>query len=92
MQIVGHFWMQIYSTDIQPLYNTAHKHSGLKFTTPEQRHTGEAAAILEHRQQVYRLARDRNPNRWSGEIRNWELPEKVWLNPEKEQSNLRQAA
>ena len=29
-----------------------HKHSGLKFTTPEQCHTGEATTILEHRQQV----------------------------------------
>jgi len=73
-------------------YNTEHKHSGLRFTTPVQRHTGEATAILEHRQQVYRLARARHPNRWSGEIRNWVLPEKVWLNPEKEQSDLSQAA
>ena len=73
-------------------YNTEHKHSGLKFTTPVQRHTGEATAILEHRQQVYREARARHPNRWSGEIRNWVLPEKVWLNPEKEQSELDQAA
>jgi len=73
-------------------YNTEHKHSGLKFTTPEQRHTGEATAILEHRQQVYREARARHPNRWSGDIRNWVLPEKVWLNPEKEQSELNQAA
>jgi len=73
-------------------YNTEHKHSGLKFTTPEQRHTGEATAILEHRQQVYREARARHPNRWSGEIRNWELPGQVWLNPEKEQSDLNQAA
>ena len=73
-------------------YNTEHKHSGLKFTTPQQRHTGQATAILEHRQQVYRLARERHPNRWNGEIRNWELPEKVWLNPEEEQSDLNQAA
>ena len=73
-------------------YNTEHKHSGLKFTTPEQRHTGKATAILEHRQQVYRKARARHPNRWSGEIRNWVLPEKVWLNPEKEPSELNQAA
>ena len=73
-------------------YNTEHKHSGLKFTTPEQRHTGEATVILEHRQQVYREAKARHPNRWSGEIRNWELPERVWLNPEKEQSDLNQAA
>lgn len=73
-------------------YNTEHKHSGLKFTTPEQRHRGDAIVILEHRQQVYRLARERHPNRWSGDIRNWKLPEKVWLNPEKEQSDLNQAA
>jgi len=73
-------------------YNTEHKHSGLKFTTPEQRHTGEATAILEHRQQVYRNARTRHPNCWSGEIRNWALPEQVWLNPEKERSELNQAA
>jgi len=73
-------------------YNTEHKHSGLKFTTPQQRHTGEATHILEYRKQVYRLARARHPNRWSGEIRNWELPETVWLNPEKQQSDLNQAA
>jgi len=72
--------------------NTEHKHNGLKFTTPEQRHTGEATVILEHRQQVYREARVRHPNRWSGDIRNWVLPEKVWLNPEKEPSDLNQAA
>jgi transposase InsO family protein len=73
-------------------YNTEHKHSSLKFTTPQQRHTGEATAILEHRKEIYREARDRHPNRWSGEIRNWELPDKVWLNPEKEQPELNQAA
>jgi len=73
-------------------YNTEHKHSGLKFTTPAQRHTGEAEVILEHRKQVYRAARARHPNRWSGDIRNWDLPEKVWLNPEKERSDLNKAA
>jgi len=73
-------------------YNTAHKHSGLKFTTPEKRHMGEATAILERRHQVSQVARERHPNRWSGEIRNWVLTEKVWLNPEKEQSDLKQSA
>jgi len=73
-------------------YNTEHKHSGLKFVTPEQRHTGEAADILEHRKVVYREARERHPNRWSGDTRNWELPETVWLNPEKEQPELNKAA
>ncbi len=73
-------------------YNTEHKHSGLKFTTPEQRHTGEATSILEQRKHLYTQARERHPNRWSGDIRNWELPEKVWLNPEKEQLDLSRAA
>jgi len=73
-------------------YNTEHKHSGLKFTTPEQRHSGKATKILEYRKQVYRLARERHPNRWSGEIRDWELSGNVWLNPEKEPSELKQAA
>jgi putative transposase len=73
-------------------YNTQHKHSGLKFTTPEQRHSGEATAILEHRQQVYQLAKQRHPDRWSGKIRNWALPQMVWLNPQKEQPDLNQVA
>jgi transposase InsO family protein len=73
-------------------YNTEHKHSGLKFTTPEQRHTGEASSILAHREKIYTQAKERHPNRWSGDIRNWTLPEVVWLNPEKEQSELNKAA
>ena len=73
-------------------YNTEHKHSGLKFTTPEQRHTGVATAILAHRKHIYREAREHHPNRWRGDIRNWALPEKVWLNPEKEQPELNKAA
>jgi len=73
-------------------YNTEHKHSGLKFITPVQRHTGEASAILAHRKQVYRDAQARHPNRWSGAIRNWDLPKKVWLNPEKERPDLDKAA
>ncbi|MFQ5744871.1 MAG: transposase [Acidobacteriota bacterium] len=73
-------------------YNTVHKHSGLKFTTPEQVHTGEATTLLAEREELYKQARERHPNRWSGDIRNWALPEKVWLNPEKEQPELTKAA
>ncbi len=25
----------------------------------------------------------RNPLRWSGEIRNWDNPKEIWLNPER---------
>ncbi|MFT6301905.1 MAG: putative transposase [Granulosicoccus sp.] len=65
-------------------YNTEHRHSAIKFVTPNQRHSGQDVEILENRKRVYAAAKERNPNRWSGETRNWERPEKVWLNPDKE--------
>lgn len=64
-------------------YNQDHKHSGLNFVTPDQRHDGQAAAILQHRKRVYNEARSRNPRRWSGNTRNWNLDDQVWLNPER---------
>ena len=62
-------------------YNTEHYHSGLKFITPVQRHVGHDEAIVAHRKQVYQQAKQQHPGRWSGEIRNWELPKHVILNP-----------
>lgn len=63
-------------------YNHEHRHSGLNYVTPEQRHRGDADALLEHRKAVYTAARRRHPERWSGDIRDWSLEEVVWLNPE----------
>jgi putative transposase len=63
-------------------YNGEHRHSAIKFVTPSQRHEGQDIDILEGRKRVYQQARDRCPTRWSAQIRNWERPEKVWLNPE----------
>jgi transposase InsO family protein len=40
-------------------YKHQHKHSGLKFVTPAQRHADHAQAILRHREQVYEAARQR---------------------------------
>lgn len=74
-------------------YNHEHKHSGLKFVTPAQRHDGRAAAILRHREQVYEAAKQRRPERWSGATRDWTLKDEVWLNPERNQpETLKQAA
>lgn len=74
-------------------YNHQHKHSGLKFVTPVQRHEGKADAILEHRESVYEAAKERHPERWSGNTRDWKLKDEVWLNPERAESEiLRQAA
>ncbi len=64
-------------------YNHEHKHSGLKFVTPAQRHSGVATAVLAQREVVYAQAKARNPKRWSGSTRNWELKDEVWLNPER---------
>jgi hypothetical protein len=74
-------------------YNQEHKHSGLKFVTPTQRHSGQAAVILANREQIYTAAKSSNPRRWSGQTRNWELRDEVWLNPERSHSQqLQQAA
>lgn len=62
-------------------YNEDHQHSGIRFVTPAQRHDGHDIAILENRKQVYGAARERNPARWTGDIRNWGRIEVVELNP-----------
>jgi putative transposase len=74
-------------------YNHEHKHSGLKFVTPAQRHDGLDAMILQNRKQVYEAAKERHPERWTGETRDWDLEDEVWLNPERSQpEELRNAA
>lgn len=67
-------------------YNHEHKHSSIKFVTPAQRHAGKDVTILEKRNQVYELARECNPNRWTGSTRNWEPVGAVALNPQREVS------
>lgn len=61
-------------------YNNIHLHSGIKFVTPASRHRGEDEAILEKRKQVYEEAKNKNPNRWARDIRNWDKVKKVFLN------------
>ena len=64
-------------------YNFEHRHSAIKFVTPAQRHEGADTALLENRVKVYEAARARNPERWSGQTRNWQPVLIVHLNPEK---------
>jgi transposase InsO family protein len=61
-------------------YNQLHRHSALRYVTPQQRHAGEDRAILEARSQLYRRARDQHPERWSGPIRDWSPIGPVTLN------------
>ncbi|AMP11969.1 integrase core domain protein [Collimonas arenae] len=84
---------QVWTQQFVRWYNQDHKHSGLKFVTPAQRHNGQAEAILKQREQVYREAKRRNPQRWAQHTRNWKLDDQVWLNPERIQPEaLKQAA
>lgn len=73
-------WMLIFVT----WYNTVHRHSGLNFVTPVERHTQQAETVMCKRIEVYEAARARHPRRWSRAIRDWSLPDSVWLNPIKE--------
>lgn len=67
-------------------YNHKHRHSALKFVTPAQRHSGEDIQILEKRKVVYQRAKEANPQRWSGDTRNWNREATVTLNPDKRES------
>lgn len=65
-------------------YNNEHLHSGIGFTTPAARHVGGDIEILANRKRVYSKARENNPGRWSGDIRNWQRIDRVQLNCLKE--------
>jgi len=64
-------------------YNYQHRHSGINFLTPHQRHSGQGEEVLAKRHQVYESAKAKHPERWSGKTRDWSIPAEVWLNPEK---------
>jgi len=68
-------------------YNHRHRHSGIKFVTPQQRHNGQAVEISRHRGVVYERARQLNPRRWSRSTRCWRQPEVVWINQPTDELN-----
>jgi putative transposase len=64
-------------------YNHDHRHSGIRYVSPAQRHTGEDQVILAARHALYLQARALKPARWSGKTRNWAPIGAVTLNPER---------
>ena len=70
-------------------YNQSHRHSGLKFVTPDQRHKGEDTTVLNQRNAVYEEAKACHPERWTGQTRNWKPIKEVWLNPQKSNSGTK---
>ncbi len=78
-------WVQQFTT----WYNTEHRHSGIKFVTPSQRHTGQDRTILAHRKVTYERAKQARPERWKGrQTRAWNHVSEVWLNPQKDERNV----
>jgi putative transposase len=69
-------------------YNTEHRHSAIRYVTPDQRHAGAEVAILARRRRLYERARRRTPMRWSRHIRNWAPIGAVVLNPEPMEEGL----
>jgi transposase InsO family protein len=63
-------------------YNEEHRHSAIQFT-PGQRHRGEDLLILKKRKELYEAAREKSPERWAKQCRNWNPTTTVTLNPKK---------
>lgn len=64
-------------------YNAEHRHSGIRFVTPDERHYGIEHDVLARRRELYARARQSNPERWTRSTRNWSPVGLVILNPER---------
>ena len=73
-------------------YNTEHRHSAIRYVTPDQRHYGQERMILEQRQRVYADAKARHPERWSRDTRDWTRVAEVRLNPGRQETKTKKAA
>ena len=60
-------------------YNYNHHHSGIKFLTPNQRHSGQGEEILSKRHQLYESAKAKHPERWARNTRDWSLANEEFI-------------
>ena len=72
-------------------YNGEHRHSAIRYVTPDERHFDRERELLAHRHAVYERAQRRTPERWSRSTRNWTPVGTVVLNPELTLATLRAA-
>jgi putative transposase len=63
-------------------YNSEHRHSAIRYVTPDERHSGREQDILARRHELYQRARILNPERWTRSTRNWTAMGAVILNPQ----------
>jgi putative transposase len=64
--------------------NFEHRHKGITYVTPAQRHASLDVEILNGRADVCEVARQENPNRWPKSLRELKLIKSVTLNGQKE--------
>lgn len=67
-------------------YNGEHRHSAIRYVTPDERHLGREHAVLAQRNELYKRARSANPERWTRCTRNWSPVGLVVLNPQPDQA------
>ena len=72
-------------------YNNEHRHSGINYVTPSERHAEKDKEILAKRKALYETCREKHPERWSGETRDWSCSELEWLNPMQETEKDKEA-
>lgn len=65
-------------------YNNEHRHSGINYVTPSQRHEGKDQEILAKRKELYEQAKKKHPERWTKETKDWAYQAEEWLNPRQE--------
>lgn len=82
---------KMWVSDFVKWYNTVHLHSKISFVTPESRHYGFDVDILAKRKVIYQNARNLHPERWTGNIRNWDKKGEVILNP-KEKKKIKKVS
>ena len=71
-------------------YNNQHLHSQIGFITPNQKHQGLDIELMKNRRQVYLAAKQKNPHGWSKDIRKWESTKEVYLNPDKQNDQIKE--
>ncbi|MFB9123746.1 IS3 family transposase [Paraburkholderia dipogonis] len=73
-----------WATGFVQWYNFEHRHSGIRYMTPAQRHAADDRALLAARHALYAKARACNPARWSRHTSDWTPVDAVTLNPERD--------
>ena len=60
-------------------YNYEHRHSGIGYVTPMERHTGKDIELLDKRKKLFETAKQKHPERWSRHCKKWDRTTTVYL-------------